>query len=210
MTHVLSSGQSTRMRLLWRPMLVLLLMASCTVLPEREPVDLFQLPPSAIRATDSLQLSGGLRLMIPESSDALGGSRLLILAENNNFQAYPGARWTAPIPQLWRDWLLDAFWQDGRFAGLSTDSAGLQSELSLNGMLRALHTETIDGRATAVVRFDALLINSDRREIIASNRFEAREPLTNNNAAASAAALGIAADRLAKELIDWAVAHSDP
>ncbi|MDP2283729.1 MAG: ABC-type transport auxiliary lipoprotein family protein [Pseudohongiella sp.] len=209
MSYVLHRGKSGRAMLFLRGLLVLVLMAACTVLPEREPVDLFQLPPSAIRAHSSPQLTGGLRLMIPESSDALGGSRLLILTENNNFQAYPGARWTAPIPQLWRDWLLDAFWQDGRFASLSTDSAGLQSELSLNGMLRALHTETINGRATAVVRFDALLISSARREIVASKRFETRESLSSNTAAASVAALGVAADRLAIELISWAAANTD-
>lgn len=208
MIHVLRRGHSAGVLLKRCPLLLLVLMVSCTVLPEREPVDLFQLPPSAISASASTQVTGGLRLMIPESSDALGGSRLLILTESNNFQAYPGARWTAPIPQLWRDWLLDAFWKDGRFAGLSTDSAGLQSELALNGMLRALHTETIDGQAMAVVRFDALLINPARREIIASNRFEAREPLIINDAATSAAALGIAADRLAQELIDWAATHT--
>jgi cholesterol transport system auxiliary component len=135
---------------------------------------------------------------------------LLILAENNSFQAYPAARWSAPIPQLWRDWLLDAFWRDGRFTGLSTDSAGLQSELTLSGMLRALHTETLNGQTSVIIRFDAQLINTERRDIIASKRFDAREALTRNDAAAAASALGIAADRLATELIAWAAEnHAD-
>jgi cholesterol transport system auxiliary component len=191
-------------------LLLLLCLGSCTVLPEREPVDLYQLPPSTIAASSAAPISGGLRLMMPESSDALSGSRLLILAENNSFQAYPAARWSAPIPQLWRDWLLDAFWRDGRFTGLSTDSAGLQSELTLSGMLRALHTETINGQTSVIIRFDAQLINTERRDIIASKRFDAREALTRNDAAAAASALGIAADRLATELIAWAAEnHAD-
>lgn len=52
-------------------------------------------------------------------------------------------------------------------------------------------------------RFDAQLINTARRDIIASRRFEAREALNRNDAAA-ASALGVAADRLAAELIAWA------
>jgi len=183
---------------------LLLWLSSCTVLPEREPVELYQLPPSTMAASSAALIPGGLRLMMPESSDALSGSRLLILAENNSFHAYPAARWSAPIPQLWRDWLLDAFWRDGRFAGLSTDSAGLQSELTLSGMLRALHTETINGQTSVIFRFDAQLINTARRDIIASRRFEAREPLNRHDAAMAASALGIAANRLAAELITWA------
>jgi cholesterol transport system auxiliary component len=191
-------------------LLLLLWLGSCTVLPEREPVELYQLPPSTMAASSAAPITGGLRLMMPESSDALSGSRLLILAENNSFQAYPAARWSAPVPQLWRDWLLDAFWRDGRFAGLSTDSAGLQSALTLSGMLRALHTETINGQASVVIRFDAQLINTARREIIASRRFEAREALNRNDAPAAASALGVAADRLAAELIAWAAQnHAD-
>jgi len=196
-----------RVKNLLYPLLLLLWLSSCTVLPERDPVELYQLPPSTITANSAAPIPGGLRLMMPESSDALGGSRLLILAENNSFQAYPAARWSAPIPQLWRDWLLDAFWRDGRFAGLSTDSAGLQSGLTLSGMLRALHTETLNGQASVIIRFDAQLINTARREIIASKRFEAREPLISNDASSAASTLGIAADRLANELITWAAAN---
>ena len=184
-----------------------LLLSACSVLPEREPVELFQLPTSSISSNASGAIAGGLHLLTPDSSDTLGGTRLLIL-ENNSFQAWPASRWAAPIPQLWRDWLLDAFWRDGRFSGLSTDNTVLQAERSINGMLRALHTENIAGRTSAVIRFDAQLIDSASRVIIASQRFEAREPLNSNSAQAAVAALGIAADRLARELIDWAAAQS--
>lgn len=184
-----------------------LLISACTVLPDREPVDLYQLPASSISSHSGATISGGLRLLTPDSSDALSGSRLLIL-DNNTFQAWPTARWAAPMPQLWRDWLLDAFWRDGRFVGLSTDSTVLLAERSINGMLRAMHVENPDGSATAIIRFDAQLVKSDSRTIIASQRFEAREALTGNSAAASVTALGIAADKLARELIDWAAAES--
>lgn len=184
-----------------------LIISACSVLPDREPVDLYQLPVSSISSHSGAPVSGGLRLLMPDSSDALSGSRLLIL-QDNTYQAWPAARWAAPMPQLWRDWLLDAFWRDGRFTSLSTDSTVLQAERSLNGMMRAMHTEGLDGRVTAVIRFDAQLVESGSRTIIASQRFEAREPLNGNSAGASVTALGIAADRLARELIDWAASES--
>ncbi|MDO9521078.1 MAG: ABC-type transport auxiliary lipoprotein family protein [Pseudohongiella sp.] len=184
-----------------------LLISACSVLPAREPVDLFQLPASSISSNQGSTIPGGLRLLTPDTSDALSGSRLLIL-DNNIFQAWPASRWAAPLPQLWRDWLLDAFWRDGRFGSLSTDSTVLQAERSINGMMRAMHTENIDGRMIAVIRFDAQLVNTSGRQIIAARRFESREPLNGSSAHASVVALGVAADRLARELIDWAVTES--
>lgn len=189
-------------------LLPLTLLSACQVLPEREPVDLYQLPPASISAASGAAIDGGLRLMTPESSDALNGARLLILNQNNGFQAWAGTRWTAPIPALWRDWLLDAFWRDGRFSALSTDSTVLQSQRSLGGMLRAFHIEHDGRQQVAVIRFDAQLIDSASREIIGSQRFEASEPVNGDDARAAVAAMGVAADRLARELIDWAADES--
>lgn len=191
-------------------LLPMTLLSACQVLPEREPVDLYQLPPASISAASGTAIDGGLRLMTPESSDALNGARLLILNNNNGFQAWAGTRWTAPIPALWRDWLLDAFWRDGRFRALSTDSNVLQSQHSLGGMLRAFHIEHDGRQQVAVIRFDAQLIDSASREIIASQRFEASEPVSGNNASAAVAAMGMAADRLARALIDWAAESHAP
>lgn len=198
-----------RLRTLLAAGAVLTLFSACQVLPEREPVDLYQLPPSSITKAAGTTIDGGLRLLTPDSSDALDGVRLLLMGSDNSFQAWGGVRWTAPIPALWRDWLLDAFWRDGRFTALSTDSTVLQSQRSLGGVLRGFHIETVNGRQTAVIRFDALLVDSANRSIIASQRFEATEAVSGNNAGAAVAALGRAADRLARELINWSAASAN-
>ena len=125
------------------------------------------------------------------------------MAEDNAYQAYPDARWTAPIPILWRDWLLDALWRDGRISELSTDSERLQASVELAGILRGLQTVYNAGRSEVVVAYDARLVDIDSRQILVSRRFESSEPLSGTEAAEAVAALGIAADRLASELIDW-------
>ena len=185
------------------------LVSACQVLPEREQVDLYQLPPSTISSNSGATIEGGLRLLTPDSSDALGGARLLILGDNNSFQAWGGVRWTAPVPALWRDWLLDAYWRDGRFEALSTDSTVLQAQRALSGMLRGFHIETVNGRQVAVIRFDAQLLDSSTRSVLASRRFESSENIVGTSAEAAVAALGIAADRLASDLISWTAAASN-
>jgi cholesterol transport system auxiliary component len=177
--------------------------SACTVLPERVQSDLYQLPPSSLGASSAGPTLRGLRIDTPATSDALGGSRVLVMADDNSFQAYPDARWAAPAALLWRDWLLDAFWRDGRVTGLSTSSEGLQATVELGGMLRALHHENLQGRSLAVIRYDASLIEVGSRRILASRRFEVSEPVSGSGVGALLDALGVAADRLAADLILW-------
>lgn len=180
-----------------------LALGACNVLPERTPVDLFELPDSSLRASASSPRLESLRLVTPATIDALGGSRLLVQVADHSYQAHPGVRWASPVPQLWRDWLLDAFWRDGRVAALSTSSDGLQAALELGGMLRALNHEYADGRSMAVIRFDARLVETSSRRIIASRRFEAEEPVQGTSPASVVTAMGRAADTLAAQLVPW-------
>ena len=178
-------------------------MSACTVLPERVQSDLYQLPPSSLGASSAGPTLSGLRIDTPGTSDALGGSRVLVMAGDTSFQAYPDARWAAPAALLWRDWLLDAYWRDGRVTGLSTSSEALQATVELGGMLRALHHENLQGRSLAVIRYDARLIEVGSRRILASRRFEVSEPVSGSGVGALVDALGAAADRLAADLILW-------
>lgn len=186
-------------------LLACLLPVACSVLPERTPVDMYQLPPSSLsRSVDSAGITS-LRISRPASSDALGGTRILILAPDHSYQAYAETRWAAPVPTLWRDWLLDAYWRDGRVAQLSSSADGLMAQFELTGMLRAFHIEQNSGRPVAVIRYDASLIDTTNRQIISSERFEAREPASDTSVAAAVRALGLAADKLALDLVQWTV-----
>lgn len=191
-------------------LLTLLLISACSVLPTQVPVDLFQLPAPSLQAASAGPRLPTLRIDRPLSSEALSGSRLLIMTANNQFQAFPDMRLAAPVPLLWRDWLLDAFWRDGRVAGLSAASEGLQSELELGGTLRAFQVDNAGPQAQVVIHYDATLIDIEGRRIVASRRFEARQALSSVDASAAVAALGIAADRLAVDLIEWVVQQGQP
>jgi cholesterol transport system auxiliary component len=175
----------------------------CNVLPVQEPVDLYQLPPSQQQAATRGPRLPAMRIDSPITSEALSGNRLLIMTAGNRFQAFPGMRLAAPTALLWRDWLLDAYWRDGRVSGLSAASEGLQSSLELGGILRAFQVEHTDDRPAAVIRYDALLINPMDRSIIASKRFEARHGMASLGVEEAVSAMGAAANQLADELIDW-------
>lgn len=189
---------------------VTLLTSACSVLPKSTPVDLFQLPASSQQASAAGPQLPALRIDRPLSSEALNGNRLLIMTANNQFQAFANMRLAAPVPLLWRDWLLDAFWRDGRVQGLSAASQGLQSAWELGGTLRAFYVDYSSAQAQAVIQYDATLISTADRHIIASRRFEARQSVASVEASAAVAALAIAANQLAGQLIEWTVQQARP
>ena len=182
-----------------------ILLCTCSFLPEQVPVDLYQLPPPSLGPAAGGPQSLTLRIDRPITSEALGGNRLLILTSDNQYQAFPDMRLATPVPLLWRDWLLDAFWRDGRVASTSAASEGLQADLELGGMLRSFHVENNGGPAEAVIQYDATLIRTIDRSIIASRRFESRQPLPVVDVPSAVDALGSAANNLARELIDWSI-----
>ena len=89
--------------------------------------------------------------------------------------------------------------------GLSAASEGLQSALELGGTLRAFQVDYSGAQAQAVIQYDATLISTSGRQILASKRFEARQSLDSVEVSAAVAALGGAANQLAAELIEWTI-----
>lgn len=192
-------------------LLLLGALSACTILPEREPQAHYPLPPSSLNEASAEPLiDSGLRIARPAASEALAGSRLLVRDSDSGYRGYPGVRWSAPAPRLWRDWLVDAYWRDGRIRPVSLASEGLRASMELTGMLRALHAERDGNDLTAVIRYDVLLVTTNDRRVIASRRFQAREPIASDTAPAIITALGDAADRLAPQLIDWTLQQTGP
>lgn len=179
---------------------------ACTILPESPPQDVFRLPPSAIEARD-----GGtdmpLRIARPSAGDVLNSVRIAVVPEGNRLSVYEGVRWSSPAPVLWRDQLLDAFRKDGRVERLSSGGEGLRADFELGGALRAFQTEYREGKPEVIIHFDARLVDTGGRRIVASRRFAATAKVAGDQVPAVVEAFGRATDALASQLIDWTVQH---
>lgn len=184
-------------------LLFILGLTACSVLPPAQPVSQYRLAPAAPVAEQASLTLKGLRLARPQAVGVHTGNRLLVLTGQQSYQAYGDARWNAPMPLLWQDWLLDALWQDGRFDALSREEDSMQAGWELAGTLRAFEVDVSQGLPQALIRFDAQLLRTSDRRIVASRRFEQRAELASRDAAAAVAGLSQAANRLAAELSHW-------
>ncbi|AIN61323.1 ABC-type transport auxiliary lipoprotein family protein [Pseudomonas soli] len=184
------------------------LATACSILPQSEPVDIYRLPVSQT-ARSAAPLDWSLRLNKPLASEALAGPRIAVIPQGDVISSYKGARWSDPTPMLVRNRLLDGFQRDGRVQRLSADDSNLQADYELGGELQAFQSEYCPGGAVEVViRYDARLVQGRSQRILASKRFEVRQPLGSQQVPAVVAGFGTASDHLARQVIDWTVSQA--
>ncbi|AZD26889.1 ABC-type transport auxiliary lipoprotein family protein [Pseudomonas chlororaphis] len=183
------------------------LSGACSILPQADPVDIYRLPTAqgAAAQPQGHTQPWSLRLTKPLASDALNSARIAVIPQGDVISSYKDARWSDPAPVLLRNRLLDGFLADGRVQLLGTDDSDVQTDLELGGNLQAFQSE-YQGKAVAVViRLDARLVRGYDQKILASQRFEVRQPLNDTKVPAVVAGFGQAGDALNRQVVEWTV-----
>ena len=183
------------------------LISACSILPKSEPSDVYRLPTAQAPASASSAAAQpwSLRLNKLQASEVLNRPTIAVIPQGDVISSYKGSRWSDPAPVLLRNRLLDGFQRDGRVTLLSTDDSNFQADLELGGSLQAFQTEYQGTSATVVVRLDALLVRGYDQRILASKRFEVRQPLSDVKVPAVVAGFGQATDQLTVQVVSWAV-----
>ena len=184
------------------------LASACSILPQSEPVDLYRLPVNQPNRT-APSLDWSLRLNKPLASEVLAGPRIAVIPHGDVVSSYKGARWSDAVPVLLRNRLLDGFQRDGQVQRLSADDSNLQADYELAGELQAFQAEyRADGAVEVVIRYDARLVQGRTQRILASKRFEIRQPLADKQVSAVVAGFGQACDQLTGQVVGWTIAQA--
>ncbi|QLG90513.1 membrane integrity-associated transporter subunit PqiC [Pseudomonas yamanorum] len=186
----------------------LALVSACSILPKADPSDVYRLPSAQVTAHGT-PVSWSLRLAKPQSSEFLDSPRIAVVPQGDLISSYAHSRWSDPAPVLLRNRLLDGFQRDGRVTLLSTDETNLQADFELGGQLQAFQSEYRGGAVEVVIRFDARLVRVGDQRIIASRRFEVRQPVSDTKVPAVVAGFGQAGDALNKQVVDWVVGQGN-
>lgn len=185
--------------------LVVLSLSGCSLLIERSPVTLFDLPAealtSAVDADNATDLT--LRVATPGASGLLVSPRILVVPQPHQPQVYAGARWANSMPQLLRDRMIDAFQNDGRLPRLIHAESMVSADVELISNLRTFHSEYTSGSPEAVVRLDVRLVDARSQRLIAGQRFTQRQTASSEAIPDVIGAFGAASDALMRELVDW-------
>jgi cholesterol transport system auxiliary component len=181
----------------------LILLSSCSVLPKPETLEIYQLPLSSIvPSTQGNSSPWALRIATPHSSQVTDSVRVLVLRDNR-ISGYKGVRWSDPAPVLLRNRLARAFRTDGRFSSVSSGDDNLPTGLELGGDLSKFQVEYRNGVLAVDIEFYAILVQLDPYRIVATQRFEIRQPMEGKKMREVMAAFGKATDKLSAEIIGW-------
>ena len=186
----------------------LALVSACSILPKPDPSDVYRLA-AAPAATQGTPVAWSLRVTKPQTSEFLDSPRIAVVPNGDLISSYAKSRWSDPSPVLLRNRLLDGFQRDGRVTLLSTDDTNLQADYELGGQLQAFQSEYRGNAVEVVIRLDARLVRGSDQRIIASRRFEVRQPVGDTKVPAVVAGFGLAGDQLNKQVVDWVVAQGN-
>lgn len=182
----------------------LALVSACSILPKPDPSDVYRLAVAPATAQGP-SVSWSLRVTKPQSSEFLDSPRIAVVPNGDLISSYANSRWSDPSPVLLRNRLLDGFQRDGRVTLLSTDETNLQADYELGGQLQAFQSEYHGNTVEVVIRLDARLVRGSDQRIIASRRFEVRQPVSDAKVPAVVAGFGAAGDQLNRQLVEWVV-----
>lgn len=186
----------------------LALVSACSILPKADPSDVYRLA-TAQTTSQATPVSWSLRVNKPQTSEFLDSPRIAVVPNGDLISSYANSRWSDLSPVLLRNRFMDGFQRDGRVTLLSTDDTNLQADYELGGQLQAFQSEYHGSTVEVVIRLDARLVRGRDQRIIASRRFEVRQPVNDTQVPAVVAGFGLAGDQLNKQVVDWVVTQGN-
>lgn len=194
---------------LWRyglrlmALMSVIMLAGCTILPESPISQVYLLPASSSPSVGGPELGQSLRIVQPNTSQFLNGSRIAVQPQGSEITIYSGSRWSDPTAVLVRNRLIQEFRTVGRFAFISSDDDNLQVDYELSGDLSSFQTVYTAGQGEVVIRFDARLVRLSDRRAIATRSFVVRQPIDGSSMDHVVAAFGAASDQFAAQMVVW-------
>jgi len=179
------------------------LLGACSILPKAESPDIYRLPSTPLPRDSTAAVNWSLRVDTPNAERMIDSSRIAVLPQGDVVSVYQGARWSDTATTLLRNRIVDAFRDNGRIAGLSSDETSLQADYSLSGDLRSFQSVYENGQPVVVIRLDARLVKNNGLSIVASHRFDITQPVGGTSVPQVVAAFGQASDALAAQLVSW-------
>ena len=142
----------------------------------------------------------------PSAAGLLDSERIVVRAGADELGLLRGARWSAPLPQLWQGLVIRAIEDDGRLR-VGRERDVLAGDERLIGELRAFEY----ARETQEVRIHFHAKRIDRQQRIARERgFEASAKVRGSDAADVVAAFNSASAEALSQLIEWLVTTERP
>jgi len=182
-----------------------LLASSCSILPEREPVTIYQPARSATPAhADWPQVTWSLLVSRPVAGTQIDSERINVQPSPGTVQVYKGAAWTDAAPDLLQISLLKGFEDSQKILSVSRSGSGVRGEYQLLTELRRFESDYAQpGQAQATIEVYARLVHTSDGRVVAARSFVGSEPAASEAVPAVVDAFSRVLDRTTGEIVGW-------
>jgi cholesterol transport system auxiliary component len=195
-----------------------LLASSCSILPKREPVTIYQPVRSATPVhADWPQVKWSLLVSRPVAGTQIDSERISVQPAPGTVQVYKGAAWTDAAPDLLHMSLLKGFEDSQRILSVSRSGGGVRGEYQLLTELRRFESVYAQpGQPRATIEVYARLVHTSDGRVVAARNFIGEEPAAGEDVGTVVDAFSRVLDRTTGEIVGWTLrsgndvpAHSD-
>lgn len=185
------------------------LLVGCTgVLPgSGPPANLYTLTPKNTFDEDLPRVPWQLVVEEPSSAGGLQVQNIALRTRAIELQYFANARWTERAPRMVQTLLVESFENSGKIVAVGRQAIGLRSDFNLKTELREFQAEYSGSNQPPVVhvRLSVRLIQQPRREIIASENFDARVTADGTGMEQVIIAFDDALGKVIRRTVEWSL-----
>lgn len=182
--------------------------AARRLLDESQPPRLFNLTPASDFTAGLPRVEWQLLVETPLAHAGIDTTRIALVQPNNEQSYFANANWVDTAPEMVQQLLVESFENTNRIVSVGREATGLRSDFVLKTDLRDFQVEYENGDTattapTAHVRLAAKLVRMPRRNIIASDTFQANVPARSPLLVDIVAAFDEALDAAMRRAVEW-------
>lgn len=181
------------------------LLGACSILPESDPLIVYQLP--AAHETVVPSFSGlsakTLSVFTPYAGSFLDSNRIAVAPDGNRLSVYEGSRWNDFAPVVFRNRLIRDMRRISDLKAVDNERENLFADYQLRGDLVDFQVVYRNEQPTVVISFEASLVNSQSGRVIDSRHFSVAEPVDGSQVPEVVQAFGQASSRINHDIIQW-------
>lgn len=168
-------------------------------------VNLYNLTPKNTFSDNLPHVSWKLVVLEPIVTGGLDSRRIALRPKPTKLQFFSDANWTDRTAPMIQTLLIESFSNSNRIAFVGRDTISLRPDYLLKGELREFQAEYFHGSAKPLirVRLNATLIDQSRREIVASESFEAAVVSTDTDMDSIILAFDMALGKVLRRTVEW-------
>ena len=181
--------------------ILITLLAGCSVFPESPPAQLYRLSTPSLHTSLALSQQKIVEIQAPTATRLLASDRIVVWPDEQQVSVYADSRWFDNTPVMLQHQWKKALITTGIAQPAGPNEQGI--DVRLASELRDFHIAYPDGKPTAVMQLQLTLFDATSGQRLGSQQLSSQKQAASDDIPAAVAALGNASEQVTREMMHW-------